>query len=103
MTTMTEASARFREFKMPDVGEGLTEAEVLKWYVQPGEAVTDGQVVCDLDSRPVRGRRCLRRVEPRDCRDAPDAARQDQLCVDRAPGPDERDRVEPFEHVSEPG
>ncbi|HEY9437096.1 MAG TPA: biotin/lipoyl-containing protein, partial [Streptomyces sp.] len=50
MTTMTEASARFREFKMPDVGEGLTEAEVLKWYVQPGEAVTDGQVVCEVET-----------------------------------------------------
>ena len=26
---MTETSARVREFKMPDVGEGLTEAEIL--------------------------------------------------------------------------
>ncbi len=69
----------------------------------PPERLRDGQVVCDLDSRPVRGRHCLRRVEPWDCRDAPDAALQDQLCVDRAPGPDERDRVETFEHVSEPG
>ncbi|MFE2088870.1 dihydrolipoamide acetyltransferase family protein [Streptomyces sp. NPDC059460] len=50
MTTMTEASARFREFKMPDVGEGLTEAEILKWYVQPGDTVTDGQVVCEVET-----------------------------------------------------
>ncbi|MCH0570293.1 2-oxo acid dehydrogenase subunit E2 [Streptomyces sp. MUM 136J] len=48
MTTMTEASVR--EFKMPDVGEGLTEAEILKWYVQPGDAVTDGQVVCEVET-----------------------------------------------------
>ncbi|RFU85116.1 2-oxo acid dehydrogenase subunit E2, partial [Streptomyces triticagri] len=41
---------RYREFKMPDVGEGLTEAEILKWYVQPGEAVTDGQVVCEVET-----------------------------------------------------
>ncbi|MEU8590908.1 dihydrolipoamide acetyltransferase family protein [Streptomyces sp. NPDC048664] len=48
MTTMTEASVR--EFKMPDVGEGLTEAEILKWYVQVGDRVTDGQVVCEVET-----------------------------------------------------
>ncbi|MEU1364759.1 dihydrolipoamide acetyltransferase family protein [Streptomyces sp. NPDC005803] len=52
MTTMTDTSnaARFREFKMPDVGEGLTEAEILKWFVQPGDTVTDGQVVCEVET-----------------------------------------------------
>ncbi|MFE7551492.1 dihydrolipoamide acetyltransferase family protein [Streptomyces gardneri] len=39
-----------REFKMPDVGEGLTEAEILKWYVQPGDTVTDGQVVIEVET-----------------------------------------------------
>ncbi|GAA1277962.1 MULTISPECIES: dihydrolipoamide acetyltransferase family protein [Streptomyces] len=48
MTTMTDAA--LAEFKMPDVGEGLTEAEILKWYVQPGDAVTDGQVVCEVET-----------------------------------------------------
>lgn len=47
---MTQTSARFREFKMPDVGEGLTEAEILKWFVQPGDTVTDGQVVCEVET-----------------------------------------------------
>ncbi|WP_053142597.1 dihydrolipoamide acetyltransferase family protein [Streptomyces ambofaciens] len=45
---MTAGSVR--EFKMPDVGEGLTEAEILKWYVQPGDTVTDGQVVCEVET-----------------------------------------------------
>ena len=44
------SAARVREFKMPDVGEGLTEAEILKWYVQPGDTVTDGQVVCEVET-----------------------------------------------------
>lgn len=44
------SAARIREFKMPDVGEGLTEAEILKWYVQPGDTVTDGQVVCEVET-----------------------------------------------------
>ncbi|AXG78968.1 2-oxo acid dehydrogenase subunit E2 [Streptomyces paludis] len=48
--TSTDMSARYREFKMPDVGEGLTEAEILKWYVKPGDSVTDGQVVCEVET-----------------------------------------------------
>lgn len=48
--TSSSAAARYREFKMPDVGEGLTEAEILKWYVQPGDTVTDGQVVCEVET-----------------------------------------------------
>ncbi|MFE7413115.1 dihydrolipoamide acetyltransferase family protein [Streptomyces laurentii] len=35
---------------MPDVGEGLTEAEILSWYVKPGDTVTDGQVVCEVET-----------------------------------------------------
>ncbi|MEU8887217.1 dihydrolipoamide acetyltransferase family protein [Streptomyces sp. NPDC048442] len=48
--TTADTSARYREFKLPDVGEGLTEAEILKWYVQPGDTVTDGQVVCEVET-----------------------------------------------------
>ncbi|MFD8380366.1 dihydrolipoamide acetyltransferase family protein [Streptomyces sp. NPDC059679] len=47
---MTATDQRFREFKMPDVGEGLTEAEILKWYVAPGDRVADGQVVCEVET-----------------------------------------------------
>ncbi|WP_405796959.1 dihydrolipoamide acetyltransferase family protein [Streptomyces sp. NBC_01506] len=51
MTADTSTAAtRYREFKMPDVGEGLTEAEILKWYVKPGDTVVDGQVVCEVET-----------------------------------------------------
>lgn len=50
MTASPARTQRFREFKMPDVGEGLTEAEILKWYVQPGDTVADGQVVCEVET-----------------------------------------------------
>ncbi|MET9219251.1 dihydrolipoamide acetyltransferase family protein [Streptomyces sp. NPDC003300] len=50
MTTMTAPAQRFREFRMPDVGEGLTEAEILKWYVAVGDTVTDGQVICEVET-----------------------------------------------------
>ncbi|MDB1086342.1 dihydrolipoamide acetyltransferase family protein [Streptomyces sp. ACA25] len=44
------AAQRFREFKMPDVGEGLTEAEILTWHVKPGDTVTDGQTVVEVET-----------------------------------------------------
>ncbi|MER6299202.1 dihydrolipoamide acetyltransferase family protein [Kitasatospora sp. NPDC001539] len=47
---MTTEVRSLREFKMPDVGEGLTEAEILSWYVKPGDTVTDGQVVCEVET-----------------------------------------------------
>ncbi|GHC37196.1 dihydrolipoamide acetyltransferase family protein [Streptomyces cinnamoneus] len=50
MTSTANTGQRFREFKMPDVGEGLTEAEILKWYVNVGDTVTDGQVVCEVET-----------------------------------------------------
>ena len=50
MTLMTAQAPRFREFRMPDVGEGLTEAEILKWYVAVGDSVTDGQVICEVET-----------------------------------------------------
>ncbi|MFI1970011.1 branched-chain alpha-keto acid dehydrogenase subunit E2 [Streptomyces cinnamoneus] len=50
MTSTANPGQRFREFKMPDVGEGLTEAEILKWYVNVGDTVSDGQVVCEVET-----------------------------------------------------
>ncbi|QMU73369.1 dihydrolipoamide acetyltransferase family protein [Streptacidiphilus sp. P02-A3a] len=47
---MSTTKESLRQFKMPDVGEGLTEAEILTWYVKPGDAVTDGQVVCEVET-----------------------------------------------------
>jgi pyruvate dehydrogenase E2 component (dihydrolipoamide acetyltransferase) len=39
-----------REFAMPDVGEGLTEAEIVSWQVQPGDPVTVNQVICEIET-----------------------------------------------------
>ncbi|HEX6954027.1 MAG TPA: dihydrolipoamide acetyltransferase family protein [Agromyces sp.] len=38
------------EFILPDLGEGLTEAEVVAWLVQPGDEVTVDQPVVELES-----------------------------------------------------
>lgn len=39
-----------REFRLPDVGEGLTEAEILEWYVEPGDPVSEDQVVAEVET-----------------------------------------------------
>jgi 2-oxoisovalerate dehydrogenase E2 component (dihydrolipoyl transacylase) len=39
-----------KEFRLPDVGEGLTEADIVSWHVQPGDAVTINQVIVDIET-----------------------------------------------------
>ena len=37
-------------FALPDVGEGLTEAEIVNWLVAPGDDVALNQVVCEIET-----------------------------------------------------
>ena len=37
-------------FPLPDVGEGLTEAEIVSWRVAPGDAVELNQVICEIET-----------------------------------------------------
>jgi len=37
-------------FNLPDVGEGLTEAEIVSWKVKPGDTVTVNQVICEIET-----------------------------------------------------
>jgi len=34
--------------KMPDIGEGIAEVELVEWHVQPGDAVVEDQVLADV-------------------------------------------------------
>jgi 2-oxoisovalerate dehydrogenase E2 component (dihydrolipoyl transacylase) len=38
------------EFLLPDVGEGLTEAEIVSWKVKPGDEVTVNQVLVEIET-----------------------------------------------------
>ncbi len=38
------------EFKLPDLGEGIHEGEVLKWYVQPGDVVEEDAPLVDVET-----------------------------------------------------
>jgi len=38
------------EFKLPDLGEGLTEGEIVKWLVKVGEPVEEGQIFVQVET-----------------------------------------------------
>ncbi len=38
------------EFKLPDLGEGITEGEVVKWKVKEGDVVEEHQVLLDIET-----------------------------------------------------
>ncbi|WP_448615239.1 dihydrolipoamide acetyltransferase family protein [Modestobacter sp. URMC 112] len=42
--------ADLRQFKLPDVGEGLTEGEILTWLVAVGDTVTVNQPLCEVET-----------------------------------------------------
>jgi 2-oxoisovalerate dehydrogenase E2 component (dihydrolipoyl transacylase) len=39
-----------REFRLPDVGEGLTEADIVSWRVKPGDSVKINQIIVDIET-----------------------------------------------------
>jgi pyruvate dehydrogenase E2 component (dihydrolipoyllysine-residue acetyltransferase) len=39
-----------REFKLPDIGEGISEVELLQWYVAEGDAVREDQNLAEIET-----------------------------------------------------
>ena len=35
-------------FKLPDLGEGTVEAEIVEWHVEPGDRVNEGDIIADV-------------------------------------------------------
>ncbi len=42
--------SRVKEFKLPDLGEGLTEGEILQWMVAPGDTITLNQPIVEVET-----------------------------------------------------
>lgn len=42
------SSSKMRVIKVPDVGEGIAEVELVVWHVQPGETVAEDQALADV-------------------------------------------------------
>src|SRR5512147_2687549 len=47
--TQPEGAMPF-EFKFPDIGEGLTEGEIVRWLVKEGDAVKEGQPLVEVET-----------------------------------------------------
>ncbi|MGY1685297.1 dihydrolipoamide acetyltransferase family protein [Geodermatophilus sp. SYSU D00867] len=41
---------QLRQFRLPDVGEGLTDGEILQWLVAVGDTVTVNQPLCEVET-----------------------------------------------------
>ncbi|WP_053946730.1 2-oxo acid dehydrogenase subunit E2 [Halolamina sediminis] len=39
-----------KEFKLPDVGEGVAEGELVSWQVSPGDTVSEGDIVAEVET-----------------------------------------------------
>jgi pyruvate dehydrogenase E2 component (dihydrolipoamide acetyltransferase) len=39
-----------KQFKLPDVGEGLTEAEIVSWKVKPGDTVKVNEIIVEIET-----------------------------------------------------
>lgn len=46
----TTAGTAAREFRLPDAGEGLTEAEIVAWRVAPGDRVKVNDIVVEIET-----------------------------------------------------
>jgi pyruvate dehydrogenase E2 component (dihydrolipoamide acetyltransferase) len=42
--------SEFKQFRLPDVGEGLTEADIIRWLVKPGDRVTINQIIVEIET-----------------------------------------------------
>jgi 2-oxoisovalerate dehydrogenase E2 component (dihydrolipoyl transacylase) len=42
--------AEVKQFRLPDVGEGLTEADIVTWRVKPGDPVKINQVIVEIET-----------------------------------------------------
>ena len=47
---MPEKIREVKEFKLPDAGEGLTEADIVAWHVKPGDQVEVNQIIVEIET-----------------------------------------------------
>ncbi|EGO9129566.1 dihydrolipoyllysine-residue acetyltransferase [Enterococcus faecalis] len=46
----TEAAGRFFQFKLPDIGEGIAEGEIVKWFVKAGDTINEDDSLLEVQN-----------------------------------------------------
>src|SRR5579875_1364827 len=46
----TTTTQQIQQFRLPDLGEGLEEAQLVQWLVQVGEAISLNQPICQVET-----------------------------------------------------
>ena len=36
------------QFKLPDIGEGIAEGEIVKWFVKPGDTINEDDTLLEV-------------------------------------------------------
>ncbi|SPC64350.1 related to lipoamide acyltransferase component of branched-chain alpha-keto acid dehydrogenase complex, mitochondrial precursor [Ustilago sp. UG-2017b] len=49
-TTPRRLATEIKSYLLADVGEGITECEIIKWFVQPGAVVQEFDPICEVQS-----------------------------------------------------
>ncbi|CAO1621213.1 unnamed protein product [Jaminaea pallidilutea] len=49
-TSRTPASTQVKPYLLADVGEGITECELVKWHVKPGSHIDEFDLLCEVQS-----------------------------------------------------
>ena len=45
-----EANKLSFKFRLPDIGEGIHEGEIVKWFIKPGDKVQEDDVLCEVQN-----------------------------------------------------
>ena len=38
------------EFRLPDIGEGIHEGEIVKWFVKAGDTIGEDDILCEVQN-----------------------------------------------------
>ncbi|OSH38345.1 hypothetical protein XM264_1834 [Enterococcus faecalis] len=38
------------QFKLPDIGEGIAEGEIVKWFVKPGDTINEDDTLLEVQN-----------------------------------------------------
>ncbi|WP_328587362.1 dihydrolipoamide acetyltransferase family protein [Gottfriedia luciferensis] len=47
---MSNSVASLFEFRLPDIGEGIHEGEIVKWFIKAGDEVNEDDIICEVQN-----------------------------------------------------